>query len=226
MIPTPYAFVHTLELTARVSKMSTDSTKPTVFVVDDDPDVRKALRWLIEGIGLDVELYTNGREFLDTYDPSRPGCLVLDVRMPGLSGVELQEELKARGGEIPVIMITGFGDVPTAVRAMRSGAVDFIEKPFSDQVLLDKIQRSIEQDAVNRQMRASHEQIMARLKLLTSREREVMELIVEGRPSSEIARQLGISLKTVHVHRAHVRKKMRAANVAELVSMTRSSGVK
>lgn len=194
-------------------------TEPTVFIVDDDAAVRDSLRWLVESVGLNVEPYATAREFLDVYDSSRPGCLVLDVRMPAMSGLDLQEELAAREPTSPIVFITGYGDVPAAVRAMRKGAVDFIEKPFSDQVLLDRIQRCIELDARNRRDHARGAKILARFAVLTRRERQVMDLVVAGKSNKATARQLGISGKTIETHRAKVMQKMQAKSLADLVRM-------
>ncbi len=195
------------------------TAEPTVFVVDDDPAVRDSIRWLMESVGLRVETFDRAQDFLDACDVERAGCLVLDVRMPGMSGLEAQSVLAERGITLPVIFITGYGDVSTAVRAMREGAVDFVEKPLNDQVLLDRIQKSIERDAENRRQRALRADIRARLATLTPREREVMELVVAGRPNKAIARTLGVSVKTVEAHRAKVMTKMQAGSVAELVQM-------
>lgn len=193
--------------------------EPTVFVVDDDQAMRKSLHWLIESVGLNVETFPSARRFLESYTPGRPGCLVLDMRMPGISGLELQEKLKARNITIPVIFITGHGDVPMAVRAMKAGAIDFIEKPFNDQLLLDRIQHALEQDAQSRSGQAQRAELAARLALLTPREREVMEMVAEGKPNKVIAAQLGVSAKTVEAHRAKVMEKMQAKSLADLIRM-------
>jgi FixJ family two-component response regulator len=197
-------------------------SKPTVFVVDDDPDMRGALRYLIEGVGLDVVEFENGRAFLDGYDHRRPACLVLDMRMPGMGGLELQDELVAQDVDLPVIMLTGYGDVPSAVRALKSGVVDFIEKPFNNQDVLDKIQRSLEADAQRQQERERRDEIRGRIERLTAREREVMELVVSGKFNKEIAHELKISIKTVEIHRARVMEKTRTTNVAELLNLVKS----
>jgi len=191
--------------------------KPTVFVVDDDSAVRKSFHWLVESIGLEIESFSSGQEFLEKHDASRPGCLVLDVRMPGMSGIELQETLAAKGIQIPIIIVTGYGDVPTAVRAMKKGAVDFIEKPFNDQEMLDRIQVAIERDAKIRREQTLREQLAERLTALTPREKLVMSLVVDGLSNKEIARDLGISPRTIEVHRAKVMEKMQAGSLAELV---------
>ena len=171
--------------------------EPTVFVVDDDEAVRDSMKWLVESVGLLVEIFESAQAFLAGYDPGRPGCLVLDVRMPGMSGLELQERLAEEDIGIPVIVMTGFGDVPTAVRAMKTGAVDFIEKPFNDQAMLDLIHDSLERDAEMRRERSVKAAARAQLEKLTQREREVMRLVVSGMSNKEIARELDIAPKTV-----------------------------
>jgi RNA polymerase sigma factor (sigma-70 family) len=195
----------------------TVTREPTVFVVDDDAALRNSLCWLIESIQLPVQTFASAAEFLDAYDPEMPGCLVLDVRMPGLSGLELQQRLNEWKITIPVIIITGYGDVPMAVKAIKAGAVDFIEKPVSDQALLDRIQQAMTQDVANRDQNQGRVQIAARLKLLTAREREVMDKVVDGLSSREIGDQLGVSYKTVEAHRAKIMKKMQATSVPQLV---------
>ena len=198
-------------------------SEPTVFVVDDDPAVLRGLRLLVKSVKLNVETYLSAQEFLDSYDPARPGCLVLDMRMPGMSGLELQEILRTRNISIPVIIITGYGKVPAAVQAMKKGAVDFLEKPFNDQVLVDQVQKAVARDAQIRQKQALQEAMSARLALLTPRERDVMELVVAGKLNKVIARELGLSPKTVESHRAHIMKKMKVGSVAELVTLVISA---
>jgi RNA polymerase sigma factor (sigma-70 family) len=193
--------------------------QPTVFIVDDNPAIRKSLRWLIESVGMQVQTHESAQDFLDRYDPSRPGCVVLDVRMPGLSGLELQETLRERDIDIPIIIVTGYADVPMAVRAMRAGAVDFIEKPVSDQLLLDDIQRAIAQDAQNRQYSAEHRILNERISRLTPREHQVMQKVVDGLSSREIATEFSVSIKTVESHRAKIMKKMGATNAPHLIRM-------
>jgi RNA polymerase sigma factor (sigma-70 family) len=192
---------------------------PTVFIVDDDPAMRKSLRWLTESVGLPVETFATAEEFLAGCDGTRPGCLVLDVRMPGMSGLDLQALLAQRRATMPVIIVTGHGEVQSAVRAMKAGAVAFIEKPFSDQELLDAIRQALEQDLVNRAAEEKYQGLLQRFEQLTPREREVMKLIVGGRANKQIAAELKISQKTVEVHRAHVMRKLRVRTVAELVRM-------
>ncbi len=200
-------------------------SEPTVFVVDDDDAMRESLRWLISSVQLKVETYSSASEFLENCHPGMPGCLVLDVRMPGMSGLELQEKLAKEQITLPVIIITGHGDVPMAVRAMKSGAVDFIQKPFNDQVLLDRIQYALDRDARARNEQAEKSEIASRLALLTPREREVMDMVVEGEPNKVIAVKLGVSAKTVEAHRARVMEKMRAGSLSELVRMAMTVGI-
>ncbi len=201
------------------SEIMTIQQEATVFVVDDDPAIRKSLRWLIESVGLKVQTHELASEFLESYSPEFPGCLVLDVRIPGMSGLELQEKLRERGYDIPVIIVSGYGDVPMAVRAMKAGAIDFLEKPVSDQVLLDYIQKGIETDIRNKQNRVQNQDLMERKETLTRREREVMEYVVVGFSSREIAEKLNVSFKTVEAHRAKIMKKMQAKSVPKLIQM-------
>jgi len=192
---------------------------PTVFIVDDDQAVARSLRWLIETIRLKVETFASAQDFLDGYDLSRPGCLVLDVRMPGMSGLELQERLVAQRIQVPIIFITGHGDVQMAVRAVQAGAFDFVEKPFNDQDLLDRIQKAIHFDSGQRDRNARRAQLRAIFASLTPREREVLDLVVDGKPNKAIANTLGLSAKTVEVHRAKMMEKLQARSVADLVKM-------
>ena len=191
----------------------------TVFVVDDDQAMRSSLQWLIESVGLRVETFGSAQAFLDSYYPGRAGCLLLDVRMPGMSGLELQAYLDRREIRIPVIIITGHGDVSMAVKAMKGGAVDFIEKPFDDEQLLNSIRNALEHDEQKRALRARRAEIAARLAELTPREHEVMAMVTDGKSNKEIAAALNVSAKTVEVHRARVMDKMRAESLAELVRM-------
>ena len=192
---------------------------PTVFVVDDDEGVRNSLRFLLKSVGLTTQTLSSASEFLDTYKPSQPGCLVLDVRMPGMSGLELQEQLNVRGAVIPVIFITGHGDIPMAVEAMQQGAFDFLQKPFRDQELIDRIQRALELDGRNRAALDQHARIRERLDSLTPREREVLALMTRGQPNKIMAVELGVSQRTVEIHRARVMEKSGAASLAQLVRM-------
>jgi two-component system, LuxR family, response regulator FixJ len=193
--------------------------EPTVFVVDDDAAMRDSLRWLLESVGLRGETYATGEEFLDTYDPRQPGCLILDVRMPGMSGLSLQDTLAAQDITLPVIIITGYAEVPTAVRALKSGAIDFIQKPFNDDVLLERVRQALETDRQTRELQARRAEAAARFALLTPRERQVMDLVIAGKANKVMATELGLSPKTVEVHRANVMAKMEVDSVAELVRL-------
>jgi len=192
---------------------------PTVFIVDDDDAVRGALRLLLKSVGLAAVAVPSAQEFLATYDPRQPGCIVLDVRMPGMSGLELQEQLNLRGAIIPVIFITGHGDVPMAVEAMQQGAFDFLQKPFRDQDLIDRIQRALAKDQKGRTELRERARIKERLESLTPREREVLELVTSGKPNKIMAADLGVSQRTVEIHRARVMEKMDASSLAQLVRM-------
>jgi FixJ family two-component response regulator len=192
---------------------------PTVYVVDDDPAMRSSLRWLIESVGLPVRTCANAQEFLSTYQGD-PGCLVLDVRMPGMSGLDLQAELAARKVFIPILIITGYAEVPLAVRAMKAGAFDFIEKPFSDQTLLDRIRAAVTHDEATRRRRAARQDVESRLRLLTARERDVLHRVVTGKSNKVIAAELQLSTKTVEVHRAHVMEKLKADSLADLIRLS------
>ena len=196
------------------------SEQSTVFIVDDDEAVRDSLSWLMQSVGLNTETFPSADSFLQGFGEDRPGCLLLDIRMPGMSGLELQNVLQERGFRLPLVVISGHADVPMAVRALKAGAFDFVEKPFNDQLLLDTVQRAIEQD---REQRESHAQIdawRARLDTLTPREREVLELVVVGASNKQISSELGVSLKTVEAHRARVMDKLEADSLSQLVRMT------
>lgn len=195
------------------------SDEATVFVVDDDLEVREALELLLESVGLEVELFGSAQEYLDNADFSRAGCIVLDIRMPGMSGLELQARLAAESIHPPIIIITGHGDVPMAVRAVQAGAVDFIEKPFNDQALLDSVHRAIERDAEQRGQASRLADIQARFDRLTPREKEVLELVIAGKRNKVIAADLGVSQSTVEAHRAKVMEKMEARTLSDLMRM-------
>ena len=199
--------------------MMKPSGNQKVMVVDDDSGVRNAMRILLKSVGLDSVLYASAQEFLAAYQPAQPGCLLLDIRMPGMSGLELQQQLNLRGAVIPVIFMTGHGDVPMAVEAMQQGAFDFLQKPFRDQDLLDRIQKAIAKDAQSRASLGEHERIHAHLQTLTAREREVLDLMTQGKQNKVIAQDLGVSPRTVEIHRARVMEKMDAQSVAQLVRM-------
>ena len=197
--------------------MTNDKAAPIIYLVDDDEAVRDALGMLFKSIGLEHEAFAPALDFLQEYDVRRHSCLVADIRMPGLSGLELQQRLNEQRSEIPIIFITGHGDVPMAVTAMKSGAVDFLQKPFRDQDLIDRIHKALDRDGERRKGRAEQDEIRARLKLLTPRETEVMQRVVRGQANKVIAMDLGVSQRTVELHRARVMKKLKARSVAELV---------
>ena len=192
---------------------------PTIFVVDDDEGVRNSIRFLLKSVGLATRTLSSASEFLENYKPRQPGCLVLDVRMPGMSGLELQQQLNLRGAIIPVIFITGHGDVPMAVEAMQAGAFDFLQKPFRDQDLIDRIQRALEKDRANRAVLDERAAIRQRLESLTPREREVLDMVASGKPNKIMASDLGVSQRTIEIHRARVMEKMAATSLAQLVRM-------
>jgi RNA polymerase sigma factor (sigma-70 family) len=182
----------------------------TVFIVDDDPAIRFAMQALMDSVNIEHEIYASGDEFLESAAEQRPGCLVLDIRMPGLGGLELQEELIRRGSSLPI---------PMAVDAMQKGAVDFIQKPFRDQDLLDRVHEALKTDQERREEQQAHAEVVERLARLTNREREVFDLVVTGKPNKVIAYDLGVSQRTVEIHRARVMEKMQARSLADLVKM-------
>jgi len=192
---------------------------PAVIIVDDDDAVRSSLRLLLKSAGHVTLAHASAQEFLAEWHPDQPGCLVLDVRMPGMSGIELQAELNRRGAILPVIFISGHGDIPMAVEAIQHGAFDFLPKPFSDQDLLDRVQRALALDAENRRLLAQRELLRTRHESLTPREREVLTLVTQGKPNKVMAGDLGVSQRTVEIHRARVMEKMGANSLAQLVRM-------
>jgi FixJ family two-component response regulator len=196
-----------------------------VFVVDDDEGMRQSLKNLIGSVGLRVEAFASAQEFLRSKLTDVPGCLVLDVRLPGLSGLDLQKRMAEAGIEIPIIFITGHGDIPMTVQAMKAGAVEFLTKPFRDQDLLDAIQQALEHDRKTREQRAEIEKLRSRLESLTPREREVMGLVVAGLLNKQIAGELGTSETTIKIHRHQVMEKMGAGSLAELVRMADRLGI-
>lgn len=194
-------------------------SESTIFIVDDDQEVREALQLLMESVGLKVELFESARRYLKQFDPTHPGCIILDVRMPGMSGLDLQMQLAEQPICPPIIIITGHGDVPMAVRAVQAGAVDFIEKPFNDQALLDSVHRALEHDARQRGEASHIADIEARLSRLTPREREVLNLVIHGLRNKLIAAELSVSQSTVEAHRAKVMDKMEAKTLSDLMRM-------
>jgi FixJ family two-component response regulator len=202
-----------------------ESAAAVVFVVDDDAAIRNSLRRLIMSVGFDVELFPSARAFLGARRPDAPGCLVLDVRLPGLSGLDLQRELAATDAELPIIFITGHGDIPMSVRAMKAGAIEFLTKPFREQELLDAIRHAIDRDRAMRAERRERTELRARYASLTPRERDVMARIVAGLPNKNIASDLGTTEATVKEQRGHVMAKMRAGSVADLVRFASRLGV-
>jgi two-component system, LuxR family, response regulator FixJ len=191
----------------------------TVFVVDDDAAVRKGLAFLLRAAGYTVEAFPSALSFLEDYDPRRGGCLLLDVQMPRMTGVELQQQLNVRGWRIPVIFITGHGTVSLAIAAIKAGAFDFVEKPLREESLLECIERSLNWNDTAREERLERAQLQARAALLTEREREVLDLVAAGEPNKIIARHLGISFRTVELHRAHIIEKLQARSLSDLIRM-------
>jgi FixJ family two-component response regulator len=191
------------------------------MVIDDDEAVRSSLKLLLRSVKLPVTVYSSAQEFLPKYMVDQPGCLIVDVRMPGMSGLELQQQLNLRGAMVPVIFITGHGDISMAVEAMRQGAFDFIPKPFRDQDLLDRVQKALEKDAKNRREISQTGHIKKQFETLTPREREVLELVTSGKPNKVMAADLGVSQRTIEIHRARVMEKMGANSLAQLVRMVR-----
>jgi FixJ family two-component response regulator len=197
--------------------------EPTVYVVDDSSAVRKSLHALLTAAGLTVETYASGEDFLGAFDPARPGCLVLDIRLRGASGLAVQETLAAGKPTIPIIIITGYGDVPVAVRAMKKGAIDVLRKPFAPHELLDRIKEAVELDRRSREVEAQRTVLTARLARLTAREREVLDLLASGRTTKEIAGALSVSMRTVDAHRCQVLMKMEVHSVTSLLHLLLSA---
>jgi FixJ family two-component response regulator len=196
-----------------------NETPPVVFVVDDEPAVRISLERLLRSIGLEARTYASAQEFLHSERPDAPACLVLDIRLPGLSGLDLQQELAAASVDLPIIFVTGHGDIPMSVRAMKAGAVEFLTKPFREQDLLEAIQRAIERNRITRRQSAELRTLQRRYALLTPREREVFPRVTSGLLNKQIAAELGASEKTIKVHRGQVMQKMKAESLAHLIQM-------
>ena len=197
--------------------------QPTVFIVDDDPAVRDSLRWLLESAQMRVTTFESAEAFLRYYTMYMVGCLVLDVRMSGMSGLQLQQCLSTQKHALPIIFITGHGDIPMAVRAMQAGAKYFLEKPFEDQLLLDYVNEALALDKENQQARLRLTTIRARIANLTDRETEVMDLVIHNHSNKEIAEKLGVSIKTVEFHRSHMMDKMHASSLIDLLNMVREA---
>ena len=204
--------------------MMTSTPEPTVFVVDDEPAVCKSLERLISSVSLNVETYSSAQAFLDAYDPARPGCLILDIRMPGMNGLELQKRITELDVDIPIIFVTGFGDIPMAIRAMKNGAVDFIEKPFKSQLLLDRIHEALRRDAKARPSQIRRAVICDRIARLSPREHEVLDLLIEGKPVKQIAAELDLRPKTVYFHQSHIMEKLEADTLVEVVRYAQDRG--
>lgn len=204
---------------------ATGAAEPVVYVVDDEESVRGALRRLLRAVGMRVETFASAREFLEHPLEEGPSCLVLDVRMPGMSGVELQREMARRGIQVPIVFVTAYADVPMSVETMKAGAKDFLQKPFGEQDLLDAIHDALEKDVAASRRRRRRDDVLARVATLTPREREVFALVVTGMLNKQIGAELGTSEKTVKVHRARVMRKLGATSVAELVRMAHVAGV-
>jgi len=192
---------------------------PVVYVVDDDESIRTLWRWLMESNGIAVSTFATAADFIESYRSGTPGCLVLDLKLPGMSGLELQEYLNRRDIEIPIVFVTGYGDVPAAVSALKGGAIDFIQKPFSYKDVLSVIEKAFARDAEIREKKSRQSVIAARLAALTEREREVLQRIIEGKPNKIIAAELDISVKTIEFHRAKLMEKTGVTSVAELVQL-------
>jgi FixJ family two-component response regulator len=200
-------------------------TEPTVFIVDDDPAVLKSLSRLLRASQFNVVTFCSAQEFLERHEPHTPGCLLLDLAMPGFNGLELQEALRVKGSAIPIIFLTAHGDIPMSVQAMKGGALDFLTKPVQDKDLLKAVEAALEKDLIERQSRAELDDIQERLATLTPREREVLIHVVSGQLNKQIAYDLGTVEKTIKVHRARVMEKMKVGSVAELVRLTERAGI-
>lgn len=201
------------------ARMVEDTAEPTVFIIDDDEAFRDSVKELVSSVGLAAETFRSAVEFLEAFDPTRPGCLVLDVRMARMSGIALQGKLKEMGARIPIVFISGHGDIAMAVNAIKDGAVDFVQKPYHDQQLLDSINDALQRDATSRVAAKFAESFAERTAALTDREREVLALVLKGLSSKAIAKSLGISYRTVEVHRSHILEKLGARTVPELIHL-------
>jgi len=198
---------------------------PKIFIVDDDPAIRKSLAMMLQAHGMTTAQYASAEEFLAEYNVNQPGCIVLDLRMPGMTGEELLKTLRQGGAEIPVVILTGHGDVPVAVRTMKLGVVDFLQKPADHQMLIDTVQVALRKDAERRLEEADQQKLLKRMSRLTPRERELLAMLAAGKTSKEIASVLSVSVKTVDNHRAHLLAKLDASNVAELAALAVRAGL-
>lgn len=215
----PVAEELTLIFSMLVPVTESAASNPSVYIIDDDQSIRHAMDLLMRSVGMKCRIFHSAGDFLDIYSPDLAGCLVLDIRMPGISGLELQEKLTSLGSSLPIIFVTGYADVPMAVEAMQNGAFDFIEKPFRDQELLERIGAAMEADKTRRAQQHQAQAVRQRIARLTNREREVLELVVTGNPNKIIAHELDVSQRTIEIHRARVMEKMEAGSLAELVRM-------
>jgi two-component system response regulator FixJ len=202
-----------------------DNLLPMVYVIDDDEKIRDALLFLLKSVGQKAVTFGSGKEFLAQYSIDMPGCIVSDIRMPGMSGMEMQQELHRRGSNTPIIFISGHGDIPMAVEAIKAGAQEFLTKPFRDQVLLDAINTAMNQDAEQRRILEAKTDVERRKGLLTRRERQVYELVIEGKTNKVIAETLHLSHRTIEVHRSHMMEKMEAQSLTELLKLAQTPGV-
>jgi two-component system, LuxR family, response regulator FixJ len=201
-------------------EISDSTLRPTAFIVDDDDAIRSGIADLVEAMGLGVETFGTAEEFLAAYNPMQPGCLILDLQMPGMSGLELQTALSIGGVHLPIIIITGHGNVNTAVRSMKLGVVDFLEKPFREQILLECVKKAIARDAQMRSQKSEHAACQQRLSRLTNRERQVMELLIQGKADKQIASELNISQRAASFHRLHIFRKTQVSSSAELTLLS------
>jgi FixJ family two-component response regulator len=206
-------------------RSATTEQPPRIVVIDDDASMRKALDNLLKSVGFEVELFASPQEFLQSGRPDRPGCIVLDVRFPGRSGLDMQRDLGEANARLPIIFITGYGDIPISVRAMKAGAVEFLTKPFRDQDLLDAVGTALEEDRARRAGDMRLAELRGRFAMLTARERQVLSLVVAGRLNKQIAGELGVSEMTVKMHRRQVMRKMQATGVAQLVRLADQIGI-
>jgi FixJ family two-component response regulator len=207
-------------------RQDTALQQATVFIVDDDADVRKSISLLVRSVDLNCETYSSGNDFLASHDPVRPGCLVLDVRMPGLTGLELQRELRSHAVEMPIIFVSAHGEIPMVIQSLRAGALDFLQKPFSPQAMLERIHEAIVEDARRRRSKSQRVEVERRLAQLSIREREILGLLADGLSTKSIAAHLSISSKTVDNHRARIFEKIQVDNTAELVRLIYSRAIR